>query len=225
MRSEFISYEIEGEIALIGLRRPDKRNAMHGALFEELTHAVGRAGEEAKVGVLFGHGDQFSAGLDLAYAASGFGGMDPLERRRRPDPTRLPFGEVARGPIPFVAALHGAVVGAGFELAASAHIRVADETAFFALPEGKRGIFVGGGGSVRIQRLIGYGRMADMMLTGRLYDAQQAERIDAVQYVVPPGEALEKAKAVARRVAENAILSNWAVTNALPRLGSLSDEE
>ena len=78
------------------------------------------------------------------------------------------FDTIARGPVPWVAALHGAVVGGGLELATAAHIRVADESAFFGLPEGQRGIFVGGGGTVRIQRVVGYTVMADMMLTGRL---------------------------------------------------------
>jgi (methylthio)acryloyl-CoA hydratase len=63
-----------------------------------------------------------------------------------------------------VAALSGACIGGGLELASACHVRVADESTFFALPEGQRGIFVGGGGSVRIQRLMGYARMADLML-------------------------------------------------------------
>ena len=84
---------------------------------------------------------------------------------------------VQYGPVPVVASLQGAVVGGGLELASACHIRVADETTFFALPEGSRGIFVGGGGSVRIPRLIGVARMTDMMLTGRVYNAQDGERI------------------------------------------------
>jgi enoyl-CoA hydratase/carnithine racemase len=68
------------------------------------------------------------------------------------------------------------VVGGGLELAAATHLRVADATAFFALPEGQRGIFVGGGGSVRAARLMGVARMTDMMLTGRVASAEEAER-------------------------------------------------
>lgn len=225
MTNDIVTYELDGEVALIGLNRTAKRNAMNGEMFEAVGRAVERAGLEAKVGVLFGRGDQFSAGLDLAWAVEGLLGMDPIERRRRPDPSRPAFAGVSRGPIPFVAALHGAVIGAGFELAACAQVRVADETAFFALPEGQRGIFVGGGGSVRIQRLIGYARMADMMLTGRTYSAQEAERINAAQYVVPAGEALERAKGLALRIARNAPLSNWAIANALPRIGDLPEDE
>ena len=104
-------------------------------------------------------------------------------------------------PVPVVAALHGAVVGGGLELAASCHIRVADETTFYALPEGARGIFVGGGGAVRIPRLIGVARMADMMLTGRVYQAEEGERAGFAQYLVPAGEATTKAIALAKRIA------------------------
>lgn len=225
MPSQFITYEIEDSIALIGLNRTDKRNAMHGALFDELAEAVARAEDEAKVGIIHGHGDHFSAGLDLDYAVNHMLKMDPVRRRRKKDPSRAAIDNIARGELPWIAALHGGVIGAGFELSAAAHIRVADETAFFALPEGQRGIFVGGGGSVRIQRLIGYARMADMMLTGRSYTAEQAERIEAVQYVVPAGEALTKAKELAQKIAGNAPLSNYAVTASLPRIADMSAEE
>src|SRR6202007_761019 len=91
------------------------------------------------------------------------------------------FDVIARGSIPFVAALHGAVVGGGLELAAATHIRVADTTAVFGLPEGQRGIFGGGGGSVRVQRIIGYSVMADMMLTGRLLSVEEAEKVNIVR--------------------------------------------
>jgi (methylthio)acryloyl-CoA hydratase len=110
------------------------------------------------------------------------------------------------------------VVGGGLELASACHIRVADETAFYALPEGSRGIFVGGGGAVRIPRLIGAARMADMMLTGRVYNAQDGERAGFAQYLVPAGTASAKALELAQRVAENAPLTNYALIHALPRI-------
>ena len=108
------------------------------------------------------------------------------------------FDIIARGPIPFVAALHGAVVGGGLELAAAAHIRVADRTAFFGLPEGQRGIFVGGGGSVRVQRIVGYSVMADMMLTGRILSVDEAERVNIVRYVVEEGRLWPRRKSLPR---------------------------
>ncbi|WP_144267279.1 crotonase/enoyl-CoA hydratase family protein, partial [Comamonas thiooxydans] len=117
-----------------------------------------------------------------------------------------------------VAALHGAVVGGGLELASACHIRVADSSTFYALPEGSRGIFVGGGGSVRIPRLIGAARMADMMFTGRVYKAEEGERIGLSQYLVPEGHALDKAVELALRIAENAPMTNYALMHALPRI-------
>jgi enoyl-CoA hydratase/carnithine racemase len=109
-------------------------------------------------------------------------------------------------------------VGGGLELASACHIRVADETTFYALPEGSRGIFVGGGGAVRIPRLIGTARMTDMMLTGRVYNAQDGERIGLAQYLVPTGTAFEKALELAKRIATNATMTNYALTHVLPRI-------
>jgi enoyl-CoA hydratase/carnithine racemase len=125
---------------------------------------------------------------------------------------------VQSGNVPVIAALHGAVVGGGLELASACHIRVADESTFYALPEGTRGIFVGGGGSVRIPRLIGVARMTDMMLTGRVYNAQEGESIGMAQYLVPAGTAFDKAMEIAQRVATNAPLTNYALMHALPRI-------
>jgi enoyl-CoA hydratase/carnithine racemase len=216
-----ISYALDGAVALIGLDRPAKRNAINDALVEGLRRAVERAAGEAKVGVIFGHGDHFSAGLDLAEHAE----RTPIEGIHHSRKWHAIFDLIERGAIPFVSALHGAVVGGGMELAAATQIRIADESAFFALPEGQRGIFVGGGGSVRVARLVSASRMADMMLTGRVLSAAEGERAGFVQYLTKPGEALDKAKALAARIARNAPLSNFAIINALPRIQDLSHDD
>ena len=132
---------------------------------------------------------------------------------------------MARGNIPFIAALHGATLGGGLETAAAAHIRVADATTYFGLPEGTRGIFIGGGGSVRVARLIGFARMQDMMLTGRVLKYDEAERYGIVQYIVPKGQHIAKAKELARKICKNAPLSNFAITNSLPRLQDMSYDD
>ena len=223
MTESVVTFELDGPIAVIGLNRPDKRNAINDATVVALREAVWKAGEEAKAGVIFGHGDNFSAGLDLAEALSW---MDPNVKKPRPRGRwHRTFDLIARGPIPFVAALKGACIGGGLELASACHIRVADESTFFALPEGQRGIFVGGGGSVRISRLLGYARMADLMLTGRVLTAAEGERNNLAQYLTPKGESLERAKSLAKRIAENAPQSNWAITNALPRMMDFSHED
>jgi enoyl-CoA hydratase/carnithine racemase len=222
---ELVTYELEGKVALIGLNRPEKRNALNEALVRALGDAIDRAADEAAAVVLFGHGPGFSSGLDLAELAARLAPDAPFPRRRPRHLWHETFDRIARGYVPVVAALHGAIVGGGLELAAAAHIRVADETAYFGLPEGQRGIFVGGGGSVRVQRIVGYPTMADMMLTGRIYSAKEAVEIRLAQYLVEPGAAVAKARELAHRIAENSQNTNWMIMNVLPRMNDMSHDD
>jgi len=224
MSEDVVTYELEGDIAVIGLNRPDKRNCMNDAMNKAFAAALARANSEAKCGVIFGHGKHFCAGLDLAEAMQWINAEPEVRLRRRGNwhPT---LDSMARGHIPFVAALKGATIGGGLEIASAAHVRVADATTFFALPEGQRGIFVGGGGSVRIQRLMGYARMADLMLTGRVLTAEEGERFNLCQYLTPEGQSLERAKSLATRIAKNAPLTNWAVASCLNRVNDLSHND
>jgi enoyl-CoA hydratase/carnithine racemase len=135
------------------------------------------------------------------------------------------FERVEFGRVPVVAVLKGAVVGGGLELACAAHVRVAERNAYYALPEGQRGIFVGGGASVRVPRLIGTARMADMMLTGRVYDAEAGYHLGLSQYLVGDGEGLAKGLELARKIAMNAPITNFAVIHALPRIAEASPQE
>ena len=225
MSTPLITYQLEGNMALIGPNRPDKRNAINDPLIDELRAAVLRAHEEADVAVLYGHGSNFCAGLDLAEALARATGQIKAPRKRRRHNWHEVFDLIARGPIPFVAALHGAVVGGGLELATAAHVRVGDETVMCGLPEGQRGIFVGGGGTVRIQRVVGTTVMMDMMLTGRLLNAAESMQEHIVRYVVPAGEALAKAKALAERIAKNSLETNWMIINVLPRIQDMSHDD
>ncbi|WP_043337674.1 crotonase/enoyl-CoA hydratase family protein [Belnapia moabensis] len=213
-----ITYELRDRTAWIGLNRPQKRNAINDALLQAIEAVVRRAQGEARAMVLFGHGPCFCAGLDLA------------EHRAREAPEvfhhsrawHAVFSLIRRGPIPAIAALHGATVGGGLELAAACHLRIADATAFFALPEGSRGIYVGGGASVHVARLLGTARMMDMMLTGRVLSAAEAERFGLVQYLV---EAEAKATELAGKVVEMAPLTVLGVLQALPRIQDMSEED
>ena len=218
---EIVTYALHGAVAVIGLNRPAKRNAISDRVIDALDAAVTRAESEAKAAVLHGAGKHFSAGLDLGeHREKPL--IDAVSGSRR---WHEVFARIERGRIPYVAALQGAVVGGGFELAASAHVRVADPTAFFAMPEGTRGIFVGGGGAVRIARLIGAARMGDMMLTGRVVPADEMERWGGVSYLAEDGAALDKAMELAARTAENAEFSNYAILNALSRIQDMSSED
>jgi enoyl-CoA hydratase/carnithine racemase len=126
--------------------------------------------------------------------------------------------------VPVIAALRGAVIGGGLELACAAHIRVAEPSAYYALPEGSRGIFVGGGGSVRLPRLVGVARMADMMLTGRVYSAAEGVPLGFSQYLTEEGGAFAKAMELAAKVADNAPLTNFAVLQALPMIAEANPQ-
>ena len=112
-------------------------------------------------------------------------------------------------------------MAAAFELAAAAHIRVAESSAYYALPEGSRGIYVGGGGSVRLPRLIGVARMMDMMLTGRTYSADEGQAMGLTTYLVEPGKGFAKGLDLAQRIAGNAPLTNFAIMQALPRIAEM----
>jgi enoyl-CoA hydratase/carnithine racemase len=212
--SQDLQIEIDGDIAVVRLNRAAKRNALSDALVLAVRHAFENLPSSVRAAVLDGAGDHFCAGLDLSELKERDAGAGLHHSRM----WHAALEEVQYGPVPVVAALHGAVVGGGLELAAACHIRVADATTFYALPEGARGIFVGGGGAVRIPRLIGAARMADMMLTGRVYQAEEGERAGFAQYLVPAGQAFAKAMEIARRVAQNAPLTNFALTHALPRI-------
>jgi enoyl-CoA hydratase/carnithine racemase len=209
-----LSLELRGAVAVVRLTRPTKRNALNDGLILGLRQVFETLPEEIKAAVIEGEGEHFCAGLDLSELKERDAGAGLHHSRM----WHAALENVQFGPVPVIAALQGAVVGGGLELASSCHIRVADETTFYALPEGSRGIFVGGGGAVRIPRLIGVARMTDMMLTGRVYNAAEGERAGFAQYLVAPGKAFEKALEIAERVAKNAPLTNFALMHALPRI-------
>ena len=204
----------EQQIAVITLTRAAKRNALNDGLILALRDTFQNLPSSVRAAVIDGEGEHFCAGLDLSELQERDAGQGLHHSRM----WHAALDCVQSGPVPVIAALHGAVVGGGLELASACHIRVADETTFFALPEGTRGIFVGGGGSVRIPKLIGVARMTDRMLTGRVYNAADGERVGLAQYLVPAGTALDKALALAQQIATNAPLTNYALMHALPRI-------
>lgn len=215
--SKDIQLEFSGdqqEIAVIRLSRPAKRNALNDGLILSLRNIFENLPSSVRAAVVHGEGEHFCAGLDLGELQERDAGQGMHHSRM----WHAALECVQHGPVPVIAALHGAVVGGGLELASACHIRVADASAFYALPEGSRGIFVGGGGSVRIPKLVGVARMTDMMLTGRVYNAQDGERAGFAQYLVPEGQAFAKALELASRVAQNAPLTNYALMHALPRI-------
>jgi (methylthio)acryloyl-CoA hydratase len=210
--------ERAGAVLHIRLNRAAKRNSISDELLAQLHMVFVAMPKDIQAAILSGAGQHFCAGLDLSEVSE----RNVSEGMQHSRAWHACFDAIQFGPVPVVAVLHGAVVGGGLELASSAHLRVAEDSAFYGLPEGTRGIFVGGGGSVRISRLLGVSRMTDMMLTGRVFDADEGQTLGLSNYRVAAGEGVAKALALATKIATNAPLSNYAITQALPRIADLS---
>ena len=209
--------EQAGAVLHVRLNRAAKRNSISDELLAQLHTAFLHLPKGIRAAVLSGEGEHFCAGLDLSEVSE----RNVTEGMQHSRAWHACFDAVQYGPVPVIAVLHGAGVGGGLELAAAAHLRVAEASAFYALPEGTRGIFVGGGGSVRISRLIGVARMTDMMLTGRVFDADEGQSFGISNYRVEDGAGLARALALGTKIAGNAPLSNYAITQALPRIADL----
>jgi (methylthio)acryloyl-CoA hydratase len=220
-----LSVEQRGDAAILRLSRPAKRNAINPEMLNGIVQFFGALPEGARSVIIHGEGDHFCAGAD-------FSSILAIDAASKSTPAKLrlsrlwhhAFAQIENADVPVVAVLHGAVVGGGLELAAAAHIRIAERNAFYALPEASRGIYVGGGASVRIPRLIGLPRMSDMMLTGRVYGAEEGLALGLSQYLVDPGEGLTKALEIAGRIAANPPLSNFAILQGLPHTARAEPE-
>jgi len=207
-------------VLTVGLNRPAKRNALNDGIIQAINDCFSAIPEDVRAVVIHGVGDHFSAGLDLSELTErdATGGLIHSQGWHRV------FDRIQYCKVPVIAALRGAVIGGGLELACATHIRVAEPSAYYALPEGSRGIFVGGGGSVRLPRLIGVARMADMMLTGRVYSAAEGVPLGFSQYLTAEGGAFDKAMELAVKVSGNAPLTNFAVLQALPMIAEANPQ-
>ena len=206
--------ERHGVVAVLRLNRAAKRNALDDTMVAGIESFFSSVPDNISAVVLCGEGDHFSAGLDLAELAE----RDTVAGIAHSRSWHRAFERIEFGSVPVVAVLHGAVVGGGLELAAAAHVRVAERNAFYALPEGSRGIYVGGGGSVRLPPLIGAARVMDMMLTARTLSAEEGQAIGLSQYLVDEGQGLAKGLELAHRIAGNAPFTNFAIMHLLPRI-------
>ena len=211
---EYILTRRDGHILILTLNRVEKRNAMSDGVVRELEGIFSNLSGDVAAVVIEANGAHFSAGLDLSELTK----RDMPQSMMHSRGWHAAFEKIQFGRVPVIAALKGAVIGGGLELAAACHIRIAEPTAYYALPEGQRGIFVGGGGSVRLPRLLGVSRMMDMMMTGRTYSAPEGLAIGISQYLVGEGEATSKALEIAKKVSGNAMLTNYALIQVLPRI-------
>ncbi len=216
-----LAWEVRDHIAVVRLERAAKRNAINDQLIASLHSFFSAPPKGTKVVVLHGAGDNFCAGLDLMEHKE----RSPIEVVHHSQGWHRCFDQIQFGGIPVVCALKGAVIGGGLEIAMATHVRVSEPSTFYELPEGRRGIFVGGGASVRVGRAIGVGRMVEMMLTGRRYGADEGLKLGLAHYLVGEGDALGKATELATVIAENAPISNFAMLTAIAHINDMSMTE
>ena len=196
-----VTIERRGHVLLMGLNRPAKRNAFNLALIDQLAGAYYELENDDAIrcGVLFGHGEHFTGGLDLAEVGPAVSeGSLPLYGPGRRDPWR----KDGVWTTPVVMAFQGWVMTLAIELLLAADIGIAASNARFAQLEIRRGIYPFGGATVRLPRDAGWGNAMRWLLTGEEYDAAEAHRIGLVQEVVEPGRQLDRAIELAQMIAE-----------------------
>lgn len=213
-----VAIEVDDRIAHVRFDRPQKRNAINDATLAALDGFFSDIPAGVRAIVLSGEGGHFSAGLDLAEQSV----REPSEVLRHSRGWHGVMDKIQLSGVPVVSVLTGAVMGGGLEIAAATHVRVAEPSVRFQLPEGKRGIFVGGGATVRVGRIIGPDRMTEMMLTGRVYGAEEGERLGLAHYLVGEGEGLARAKELATAISQNASLVNYLIIQSIGRINDMS---
>jgi enoyl-CoA hydratase/carnithine racemase len=197
-----VLFEVADGIALITLNRPERRNAIDLPTAEALSAALTELDDrdDVTVGVITGNGPVFSAGMDLKVIAAG--GPRPIV------PGRGAFGIVENPPAkPLIAAVEGAALAGGFEIALACDLIVSADNASFGLPEVKRGLAAAAGGAVRLPQRVPYSQAMRMILTGEPITAHRAFELGLVVELTPPGGALAAAQALAARIACNAPLA------------------
>lgn len=211
----------DGQIAILSINRIEKRNAINDELLLSLETSLDEMEESVRCVIIQGRGDNFSAGLDLSEIKE----RDLMEGFMHSRMWHRVMDKIQFSKRPIISVLKGAVIGGGLEIASASHIRIAEETSFFALPEAQRGIFVGGGASLRLPKLIGSARMMDLMLTSRVYQVEEAERYGLIQYISPAEKGMEKALELAEKILSNSDTTNFALTNILPKIANSSHSE
>jgi len=214
MAYENILVETRGRVGLITLNRPKALNALNDALMDELGDALGKFDAEETIGaiVLTGSEKAFAAGADIG-AMKDWGYRDVyMDQFVTRNWERMKW---VRKPV--IAAVAGFALGGGCELAMMCDILFAAEDARFGQPEIKLGVIPGAGGTQRLPRAVGKAKAMDLILTGRMMDAQEAERAGLVSRVVPAGRLLDEALAAAALIAEFSLPSVMMAKEAVNR--------
>ena len=216
-----LKIEQDGPIATLTMNRPGKRNAMCEELLDAIDAFYSKPPEGVRVVILTGIEGHFCSGLDLSEHVHRSAEENLYHSRHwHGIMEKIQFGGLIT-----VSAMFGAVIGGGLELAASTHVRIAEPSTIFQLPEGRRGIYVGGGATARVSRIIGADRMTEMMLTGRKYNADEGQALGLAHYSVGDGEAMELAKTLAGKISRNAPLSNYLMVQSIARVSDMSQQD
>jgi len=165
MSNPVLKVDVDGPIATLTMNRPDKRNAMCEELLNAIDAFFSAPPKDVRVVILTGTAGHFCSGLDLSEHVH----RTPEENLYHSRAWHAVMEKIQFGGLVVVSAMFGAVIGGGLEIAASTHVRIAEPSTIFQLPEGRRGIFVGGGATARVGRILGPDRMTEMMLTGRKF--------------------------------------------------------
>ena len=210
-----IKVRIDADIAYIALNRPEKRNAINNEVLQALPKALEEIDRrEVRAVILYGEGAAFSAGIDFASLVSDTGaptssggGPDLIRFRRFVHGSQMSLDALERIEKPVIAALHGYVGGLGLELALACDARIAAAGTKMGMPETRVGLVPDVGGTMRLTRTVGYARAKELIMTARLIDADEAERIGLVNRVVAAGTHIAAAEELAREIARNAPLA------------------
>ncbi len=221
MTQEHIRVETDGRVGIIRLNRPKALNALCDALIAELNGALGAFEENDDIGciVITGSGKAFAAGADIA----------EMKDRAWPavwlEDFLAEWDRVAAMRKPLVAAVAGYALGGGCELAMMCDIVIAAENAKFGQPEIRLGIMPGAGGTQRLTRAVGKAKAMDLILTGRMMDAREAEACGLVSRVVPTERLMEEAMEVARTIAGHSRTAVLAAKEAVLRAHEMPLQE
>jgi enoyl-CoA hydratase len=199
--SSTIRFEKKNGIAFIILNRPEVRNAFNQVMIDEIQEALRRIDkdEDIRVLIITGEGKAFQAGADIAELSM----MKPMDILRWNEGIVRINASLEKLRQPVIAAINGAAMGGGLELAISCTLRVMAENAKLGLPEVKLGIIPGTGGTQRLPRLIGKGKAAELLLTGDAIGAEEAYDMGLVNKVVPDGQVVRAAEELANRIMQN----------------------
>ena len=206
MSEQKITVEKRGHLLLIGANRPKKLNAYDVEMLHQLGDAYGELerDDEVRCAVVYAHGDHFTAGLDLGTVGPAVASGEHVFGAGAVDPWGL-HGPARTKPV--VLAVHGRCLTLGIELALACDVTIAADNTRFGQIEVKRGIYPFGGATFRLVQRAGWGNAMRYLLTGDEFDAAEALRIGLVQEVVPLGEQLARATAIAETIAAQAPLA------------------